>query len=381
MGMKRGRAFMKIKRVMSLVICTVMSLGVLVYQGEVPKQAQAAKKLALSSKKLTINEGESKTIKLNNNKKAVKWTVTSGKSNIVLSKKTKKSVKITAKKVGKAKIQAKVGSQKIVCTVTITSKSTNNPDNMGSPTSYSKADVDALKAFIADQNKKGAKMPTDIKDTNYYMWNWQGNLSRLKIDNLGLTGEIDFSAFKQLQVIQCYCNDITSVNVSKNLELTDLECGNCLIKKLDVSKNTKLRSIDFPSTDISNINVSKNTKLLHLNCQRTKISKLDVSKNTNLEYLYCDGTSISSLDVSKNTKLETLDCSYTEIKKLDVTKNINLRQLVCNSIKISSLDLSQNKKLEFLSLLQCENLQVVDVSNNKNLETVQVGHGPTQIIR
>ena len=79
-----------------------------------------AKTLSLSSKKVTLSIGKSKTIKVRGAKK-VKWKVAWGSKCIRLSNKKKTSVKIIAKKAGSAKIQAKAGNKKMVCKVTIKS--------------------------------------------------------------------------------------------------------------------------------------------------------------------------------------------------------------------------------------------------------------------
>ena len=75
-------------------------------------EVSAAKKVALSTKKLTIQTGQSKKLKLKNNKKKVKWTVTSGKKNISLKNQKKTEVTVVGKKKGTAKVQAKVGKKK-----------------------------------------------------------------------------------------------------------------------------------------------------------------------------------------------------------------------------------------------------------------------------
>ena len=85
-----------------------------------PQSAFAAKKkVKLNKKTVTVNVGKTVKIKLQNNKKKVKWTVTSGKKNVKLSKKKKTGVTIKGMKAGKAKVQAKVGKKKYVCKVTV----------------------------------------------------------------------------------------------------------------------------------------------------------------------------------------------------------------------------------------------------------------------
>ena len=112
---------MKKQKSMVLLLIFAMALSLL------PQSAFAAKKkVKLNKKTVTVNVGKTVKIKLQNNKKKVKWTVTSGKKNVTLSKKKKTGVTIKGKKAGKAKVQAKVGKKKYVCKVTVKSKKGTN---------------------------------------------------------------------------------------------------------------------------------------------------------------------------------------------------------------------------------------------------------------
>lgn len=73
--------------------------------------ADAAAKMSLSKKKITITQGEKVTLKVKKATKKVKWSVTKGKKVIKLSKKKKASVVITGKKAGKAVVTAKAGKK------------------------------------------------------------------------------------------------------------------------------------------------------------------------------------------------------------------------------------------------------------------------------
>ncbi len=87
--------------------------------------ADAAKKPALSKKKLSINVGVSKKLTVKNYKKKVAWK-TSKASVVKLSAKKKTSVKVTGKKKGSAVVTAsyKQGgkTKKLTCKVTVRSK-------------------------------------------------------------------------------------------------------------------------------------------------------------------------------------------------------------------------------------------------------------------
>ena len=93
----------------------VMFLGGLAFS---PNKSQAAKKVSIT-KSLKVNQWTSTKIKLSNNKKKVTWSVIKGKEIVSLVKKSKTGVYVNAWDAGTAKIQAKIGSKKYVCTVKI----------------------------------------------------------------------------------------------------------------------------------------------------------------------------------------------------------------------------------------------------------------------
>ena len=111
------------KKQISMVLLLIFSMELSL----LPQSAFAAKKkVKLNKKTVTVNVGKTVKIKLQNNKKKVKWTVASGKKNVTLSKKKKTEVTIKGKKAGKAKVQAKVGKKKYVCKVTVKVKKRAN---------------------------------------------------------------------------------------------------------------------------------------------------------------------------------------------------------------------------------------------------------------
>ena len=74
------------------MLAVLLSLAVVVSGTALtnPTSADAAKKkVKLSTKKLAVNVGQSKKLKLKNNKKKVKWSVVSGKKCVTLKAKKK----------------------------------------------------------------------------------------------------------------------------------------------------------------------------------------------------------------------------------------------------------------------------------------------------
>lgn len=205
------------------------------------------------------------------------------------------------------------------------------------------------------------------------------NVSSSSINDL--TGVQDFIA---LTTLNCYGNQLTALDVSKNTALTTLNCGfNKLIAlnistnlnlkifachwnqltALDISKNTKLTELTFYSNRLATIDVSNNLELTILECGNNALSTLDVSKNTKLTALDCNTNKLTSLETLTNSELQTLNCIQNNITKLDVSKSKKLSSLSCFSNKIASLDLSENT---LLTTLQCNYNQLATLDLSKN---------------
>lgn len=107
---------MRKKNLVTTVLVASMLVGSL---GVTSTPADAKSKIKLSTTRVSLNEGESKTIKIRGTKKKVKWSVVSGKKNIKLKSKRRTSVKVIALKRGTAKVQAKLGKKKYICRVTV----------------------------------------------------------------------------------------------------------------------------------------------------------------------------------------------------------------------------------------------------------------------
>lgn len=175
--------------------------------------------------------------------------------------------------------------------------------------------------------------------------------------------------FAKLQSLACYnYYGFYDLDISRNPELTYLECQTTSISNLDLSNNTKLKYLSCGSTYISKLDVSNNTALEELWCSNTQITELDVSQNTALKTLRCNDTLITELDVSNNTALTELVCYKTAITSINVSKNIVLTWLDCHDTQITSLDVSKNIAL---TQLDCYNTQIpfVDISNNPDLKS------------
>jgi len=195
--------------------------------GMIPaSEVSAAKKVSLSNKKLTVTKGKSKTLKVKNTKKKVKWKILSGKKYISLKKKGKVAVSVKGKKKGTAKVQAMVGKKKLTCKVTVknvkTSKTTPAPPVTTTPFANSTNDAEALKNLIAEQKKQGAssELSEDIQNSKQYTWK-NGRLVGIDWRKVELKGELSTEKFSALHYLYCNNNQLSSLDVTKNTKLLD----------------------------------------------------------------------------------------------------------------------------------------------------------------
>ena len=144
----------------------------------------------------------------------------------------------------------------------------------------------------------------------------------------GISDLTGISHFTALETLNCFDNQLTSLDVSKNTALIYLDCYGNQLTSLDVSKNTALTYLDCGRNQLTSLDVSKDTALTELDCRSNQLTKLDVSKNTVLTTLYCWDNQLTKLDVSKNTALTYLDCDNNQLTSLDIS-NTNTDNLTC----------------------------------------------------
>ena len=125
--------------------------------------------------------------------------------------------------------------------------------------------------------------------------------------------------FPDLIKIYCYENQLTSLDVSQNKALEELDCYSNQLTDLDVSNNTKLTLLFCDSNQLTSLDVSKNTNLTSLAPCHNKLTSLDVSQNTALRELHCEGNRLTALDLSKNKELRTIACYKNAIASLDLS--------------------------------------------------------------
>lgn len=84
---------------------------------------------------------------------------------------------------------------------------------------------------------------------------------------------------------------------------------------------TSLTYLDCFGNQLTSLDISNNTALTYLDCGDNYLTELDVNSNTALAYLACDGNQLTELDLRNNTALRWLLYEDNPLTKIILNKN------------------------------------------------------------
>ncbi len=111
----------------------------------------------------------------------------------------------------------------------------------------------------------------------------------------------------------------------------------------------KCNETTYDIKNVEGISLLKNLK--DLNLSDNNIQTIDLSKNIEVTNLLLSNNKLTSIDLSKNTALENLYLNGNDLTKIDLTNNKNLLVLNVNDNKLTTIDLTNNNKIMDLKAL------------------------------
>ncbi len=209
------------------------------------------------------------------------------------------------------------------------------------------------------------------------------------------------SFFEDLETLDCQGIGLTTLNVTKNFNLKELNCSDNQLKdylyilssglkKLDCSNNKlthmnlgilsglNLEEVNCSNNNITNIVMWSVGELVKFDCSNNDLMTLDVSQCSKLQQLNCAGNQLMELDVSSQTHLTELDCSNNKLTELNVKQNGSLTSLICNDNQLKTLDLSKNHSLSNLNCAK-NRLACVDVTGISGTITADGNRRPIAV--
>jgi len=188
----------------------------------------------------------------------------------------------------------------------------------------------------------------------------------LNVDSLNIADLSGIEAFTSLAELKCYDNQLTSLDLSNNTDLTLLDCQRNQLTSLNVSQNTVLVELLCNENQLTSLDVSQNTALTYLDFWNNQITSIDVSQNTDLTLLNFSNNQLTNIDITNNTSLTNFNCANNILNSLDISLNTALTTLYCYGNQLTSLSVNTNTALTFVDCC-CNYITSLDFSNNMAL--------------
>ncbi len=188
--------------------------------------------------------------------------------------------------------------------------STANWTNIDASSSFSE---DCNATYVPDDNFEQALIDLGLDSgalDNYVATSNINTITFLNVSSKNIADLTGIEDFTMLQNLTCFDNQLTSLNVTANLHLTDLLCFNNQLTSLDVSNNSNLNNLRCEDNLLTSLNVSQNTALQTLRCQNNQITSLDLSLNTSLYRIWCENNQLTALNVKNGNNANVLGSDF-----------------------------------------------------------------------
>lgn len=113
---------------------------------------------------------------------------------------------------------------------------------------------------------------------------------------------------------------------------TDSKANDAALTAEQLDRISTYSWVNVSSREIKSLDgIELFTGLIWLDCWDNQLTTLDVSKNPLLEQLECINNQLTTLDISNNPLLRSLNCGNNQLTALDVSSNLLLRNLDCGN--------------------------------------------------
>lgn len=144
------------------------------------------------------------------------------------------------------------------------------------------------------------------------------NLLALSGKNIESLAGIEY--FTALEILSVGNNQLTELDLSNNIALTNLNVSGNQLTELNVSASTALTSLNVSDNQLTTLNVSTNPTLVTLIVSNNKLRTLNVSASITLVTLNVSDNQLASINVSANSLLTTLNVSENYMAHQDSVK-------------------------------------------------------------
>lgn len=170
-------------------------------------------------------------------------------------------------------------------------------------------------------------------------------LTELRIPNLGLTSLAGIQWMTDLAILDCYYNNLTSLDLSKNSKLIYLDCDGNSLTNLDLTGSASLTVVDCYNNNLADLALAGCSGLEELFCYNNNLLRLSLPANSSLTSVGCQNNLLETLDLSGCSRLKRLDCYSNSLTNLNLSASTNLTYVDCRDNPILEIVVANTNRL------------------------------------
>lgn len=176
--------------------------------------------------------------------------------------------------------------------------------------------------------------------------------------------KVDLTPLQSLdQALLNKCSSLTEINASNLPSITRIDAVECNLKSFEISDCPSLRELHLNSNKLTSIKMTNLAMLMRLNVYDNQLTSIDVSNLPLLMWLFVYDNQLTSIDLSANVPLIEFRASNNPLTEVNLSTNKNLVSLELESM-------SKMKTLNIKNGFYDEYSEYLIVDGNTALEKV-----------
>lgn len=176
--------------------------------------------------------------------------------------------------------------------------------------------------------------------------------------------KVDLTPLQSLdQALLNKCSSLTELKASNLPSITRIDAVECNLKSFEISDCPSLRELHLNSNKLTSIKMTNLAMLMRLNVYDNQLTSIDVSNLPLLMWLFVYDNQLTSIDLSANVPLREFRASNNPLTEVNLSKNENLVSLELESM-------SKMKTLNIKNDFYDEYSEYLIVDGNTALEKV-----------
>ncbi len=176
--------------------------------------------------------------------------------------------------------------------------------------------------------------------------------------------KVDLSPLQSLdQALLNKCSNLTEIKASNLPSITRIDAVECNLKSFEISDCPSLRELHLNSNKLTSIKMTNLAMLMRLNVYDNQLTSIDVSNLPFLMWLFVYDNQLTSIDLSANVPLREFRASNNPLTEVNLSTNENLVSLELESM-------SKMKTLNIKNDFYDEYSEYLIVDGNTALEKV-----------